>query len=75
LGLEIAKNYAIQKGFSVVLAARREKNLQDLVKEFQNKGAKNVEYCVTDATDEKSVKNLIDFTIKKFERIDIGLIN
>lgn len=73
LGSELAKQYALVKGYRVVLAARREKNLQDLVKQIQDKGGKNVEYCVTDATDESSVKGLIDFTIKTFDRIDIGI--
>jgi len=54
-----------------MLAARREKLLKAVVEEFSKKGDLN--YYVTDATIESSVKDLIDFTIKTYNRIDIAV--
>jgi len=71
-GLELGRQYS-QKGFKVVLAARREKLLKEAVEDIKKKGGKNIEYCVTDACDEGSVKDLVDYTVKTFGGIDLAI--
>jgi short-subunit dehydrogenase len=73
LGLELGKQYYQNKKYNVILAARREKNLKEIVSEVKGKGENIIDYCVTDATDESSVKNLIDSTINLFGRIDVAI--
>ena len=58
---------------SVVLAARREDRLQELVNEIQNTGGKAL-VVKTDISKAEEVENLIQKTLNKFGRIDI-LIN
>jgi short-subunit dehydrogenase len=71
LGLELGRQY-VTKGCKVVLAARREKLLIEAVSELIKK-TKNVEYFVCDATSEESVKKLVEFTISKFNKIDVAI--
>jgi len=72
LGLELAKQYSLKKGYKVVIAARREDLLKKETELIQKKGG-DIEYCKTDATDQEQVKKLAEFTIKKFKRIDVAI--
>ncbi|MCB4757577.1 MAG: SDR family NAD(P)-dependent oxidoreductase [Elusimicrobia bacterium] len=68
IGESTAKLFS-RKGAKVILAARRKDKLESLVGTLKNSTA-----IVTDVTDEKSVRNLIEQTIKQYGRIDI-LVN
>jgi len=68
LGLNIAKEF-IKENAKVSLCARR---IDKLKKNYQNK--KNVFFQKVDVSNEKSIKNFLTNTIKKFGKIDI-LIN
>lgn len=57
----------VQKGAKVVLAARREERLKELVSEI----GENAIYKVTDVADKNAVQELIDFTLERFKRIDV----
>jgi short-subunit dehydrogenase len=74
LGKEIAKLYAC-RGCSMVLTGRNEKALQKLVEEIKNSlGNFNVHYVLGDATREEDAKNIVDFTLRHFGRIDIAVL-
>ncbi|MEC0304958.1 SDR family oxidoreductase [Terribacillus saccharophilus] len=70
---ENAARYLAEQGAKVVIAARSEDKLQEIVEEISSKNGSAV-YKVTDVTDEKNVDALIDFTIEKFGHVDT-LIN
>lgn len=62
------------EGASVVLFARREERLQNLVNEITEKGGKAV-YCVGDVTNQEDIDNVVDLAIKEFGKIDIAINN
>lgn len=62
-----------QEGATVVLAARSVRKLQETAQQVTQAGGK-AEIVVTDLIDEKSIKNLVRVTSKKFGRLDI-LVN
>jgi len=70
IGLASAKEL-LKRGAKVVLAARSTEKLQSIEKELNNP---NVLIVPTDVSKEEDCKNLIDETIKKYNKIDI-LIN
>ncbi|HKK41555.1 MAG TPA: SDR family oxidoreductase [Bacteroidales bacterium] len=72
IGEAIAREFA-KKGSKVVLAARSENRLSDIVKEFK-KNDYDAIYVRTDVTVEADCRNLIEKTIKKYGKINI-LIN
>ncbi|SEM79764.1 NADP-dependent 3-hydroxy acid dehydrogenase YdfG [Terribacillus saccharophilus] len=70
---ENAARYLAEQGAKVVIAARSESKLQDIVEEINSENG-TAAYKVTDVTDEKNVEALIDFAIDKFGHVDT-LIN
>ncbi|MFP7255925.1 SDR family oxidoreductase [Terribacillus saccharophilus] len=70
---ENAAKYLAENGAKVVIAARSEGKLQDIVEEINSENG-TAAYKVTDVTDEKNVEALIDFAIDKFGHVDT-LIN
>ncbi|WP_125709491.1 SDR family oxidoreductase [Companilactobacillus zhongbaensis] len=60
-----------QNGARLVLAARSESKLQMIAKELTAKFDSEVIYKVTDVTKESDLKELIDFTMEKFQRVDV----
>lgn len=59
-----------EKGYTVSLAARRERLLQSIKGEIQAGGGK-AEYFPADLTIWKNVKDFIDGTVEKFGRVDV----
>ena len=72
IGEATAKLLASQ-GAILMLAARREERLQTLVQEIETSGGK-ASYHVTDVTNRQALKDLVDATLEKYDRIDV-LIN
>lgn len=72
LGEETAKHLA-EKGATVVLGARREENLKQIVNEIEAKGG-TASYQVTDVTRKKEVQALVDKAVSTYGKIDV-LIN
>jgi NADP-dependent 3-hydroxy acid dehydrogenase YdfG len=66
-GLELAKAFA-REGATLVLSARREKNLRELERQL---GQKPVLVVPLDITDEASVITAVEKVLKKYERIDV----
>ena len=69
----IGKNIAyslIEEGCKVIFNGRNESSLKSVTRDKQN-----AIYCVADMTKPKECKKLVDFTIKKFGRIDILICN
>jgi len=71
----MAKIYA-SRGCPLVLTARSEKPLQDLVQEL-TQTYKNMQifYVTGDSTKESDCDAIVDFTIRKFGRIDITVLS
>lgn len=63
-----------KEGTKLVLGARRENLLQNLVKEVEELGGEAV-YAVVDVTKVEQVENLAKLAIDKFGRIDVWLNN
>ncbi|TRZ39578.1 SDR family oxidoreductase [Niallia circulans] len=72
IGEATAKGLA-EKGAKVVLAARREERLKNLVKNIEQLGGE-AKYKVTDVTSSEQVQSLANFAIKEYGQIDV-LIN
>ncbi|MGR7911440.1 SDR family oxidoreductase [Lysinibacillus capsici] len=72
IGEATAKHLA-SKGAKVVIAARSENKLQEIVTNIEFNGG-IAAFKVTDATNKEDVKALIDFAVEKFGRVDT-LIN
>jgi len=72
LGEETAK-YLAEKGAIVVLGARREDKLQQIVNEITSNGGKAL-YQVTDVTNKEQVQQLVDKAVTAYGKIDV-LIN
>ncbi len=69
IGLATAKNF-LASGAKVVIAGSRAsgKEIADSLG-----GEDTVRFCQTDVTNEESVKNLIDFTVRSFGGLDIAV--
>lgn len=70
IGAAAARLFAAE-GANVMLADVLEADLQALANEIGDQAA----VCVTDVTDEASVKNLVDQTVAKFGQVDAALLN
>ncbi|QPZ41473.1 SDR family oxidoreductase [Bacillus halotolerans] len=70
---EATASYLAEKGAKVVLAARSENKLQQIVNSISSKNGIAV-YKATDATNKEDIQALIDYAIEKFDRVDT-LIN
>lgn len=66
IGAATAKLLA-SKGAKLILGARREERLQQLVTEIDG----DVDYKVTDVASKEDVKKLIDFAMTKYGRVDV----
>ena len=73
IGEETAKELA-RNGAKVVLAARREERLQELQKAIENEGGE-AKYKVTDVTSRKEMKELAQFTLDEYGKIDVIVNN
>ena len=75
LGFEMAKLFK-KANLNVVISDLKEENLKKTQAEL-NKIESNsqVEYCLCNVTSSKDIQNLIDFTIEKFNKIDIWINN
>ncbi len=75
LGLEMAKVFK-EKNVNVVLSDLNEENLELAKYEVEKINSNsNVEYCICDVTNTTDIKTLIEFTNKKFNKIDIWINN
>ena len=63
-----------KKNCKLAIFARREKRLEKISKEVEKNGSEII-YKKCDVTDKKQVKQAIEFTIKKYGRIDIAFLN
>ena len=73
IGKAIAINLA-QRGAIVVLSARREEELQEVVRLIEQQGG-TASYCVMDVTVEEQCKSLIDTAIKRYGKLDVLVCN
>ncbi|MFD1171780.1 SDR family oxidoreductase [Oceanobacillus picturae] len=73
IGEATAKSLA-KDGAKLVLGARRENLLQDIVKEVEELGGEAV-YAIVDVTKVEQVENLAKLAIDKFGKIDVWLNN
>ncbi|GMT20465.1 hypothetical protein PFISCL1PPCAC_11762, partial [Pristionchus fissidentatus] len=73
IGFAIAERLA-KEGAAVVISSRKEKNVQDAVASLRSTGSKRVEGVVCHVGKEEDRKNLVQFTLAKFGRIDV-LVN
>lgn len=64
---EATAHLLVKQGAKVVLAARREERLKELVKKLGD----NVSYKVTDVSNFDDVKNLVDYTVSLHGRVDV----
>ncbi len=62
------------KGASVMLAARREDLLKDIVREITDKGGEAA-YCLTDVSREEDCKALVEKTVQTWGKVDILICN
>ena len=72
IGKAVALGFA-QEGAQVTIAARTEKEINELADEIQNNGGQSLA-TVCDITSEEDVINMVNATLEKFVKIDI-LIN
>lgn len=73
IGQAIAQGLA-EAGANVAIASRKIESLERAAKEIKEASGKDVKYFTVDATDEKSVEDLVAATVKEFGKIDI-LVN
>uniref|UniRef100_A0A0N5A592 Dehydrogenase/reductase SDR family member 4 n=1 Tax=Parastrongyloides trichosuri TaxID=131310 RepID=A0A0N5A592_PARTI len=73
IGLAIAERLGLE-GASIVISSRNEVNVQESVDYLKKKGVKNVEGVVCHVAKNDHRERLINFTLEKFQKIDI-LIN
>lgn len=71
---EAAAKLLARKGNKLVLGARREKRLQDIVHDIESAGGSAI-YQVTDVTDLNQVQDLARTAIDKYGRIDVWINN
>lgn len=65
---------AAAKGAKVVLAARREDRLEEMVKQIREKGGEAISFK-TDVSSFDQVKELADFAVSEFGKIDVWVNN
>lgn len=73
IGEAMAREYA-KMGAKVVMAARREEELNRIAQEITAQGGE-VEYVACDVTKEQECKHLIERAVERFERIDVMICN
>ena len=60
-----------ENGAQLVLAARNEAKLKKITKDLIEKYDIKAVYKVTDVTQEKDIKDLVNFTISNFHKVDV----
>jgi len=70
---EVARIIA-KEGCKLALFARREEKLQKICKEISNKKTECI-YKKCDVSNKNDVKAAVDFTVKKFGRIDVAILS
>ncbi len=73
IGEALAYHYA-KMGASVVLGARQQDKLQDVVKRIESDGG-SAAYCVVDVVDAEQCRALIECAVKSFGGVDILICN
>ncbi|WP_063870898.1 SDR family NAD(P)-dependent oxidoreductase [Paenibacillus sp. Root444D2] len=73
IGKSVAQKLA-SKGVKVVISGRREELGQKAVEEIRSQGGE-ASFVVADVDKEADIRNLIDFTIKKYGRLDMAVNN
>ena len=73
IGYEVVRELSKIKGITVILTSRENSKGIKAVSNLKNEGI-TVDYFQLDVTDEKSIKGLEEYILKKYERLDI-LIN
>ncbi|VDM53163.1 unnamed protein product [Angiostrongylus costaricensis] len=73
IGLAIAERLSLE-GAAVVISSRAQKNVDDALEYLRSKSDSKIEGLVCDVADRDHQRKLVDFTIEKFNKIDI-LIN
>ena len=71
---EAAARILANEGAYLVITARREERLKNLVNEFKLQGTKAI-YVVGDASKEETALQTLDAAMKEFGRIDLSLIH
>lgn len=71
---EAAARMFAEAGASVMLAARREKVLEEIVSSLASAGLK-ADYAVCDVTDEAQVEAMVKKTVRRFGRLDCAFNN
>lgn len=74
LGYATAKLFAIE-GASVIALARRKEKLDQLVKETQAEGGKNIIALAGDVTKDEDIENAVKTAVNKFGKLDIFVNN
>lgn len=65
---EAAAVKAAELGAKVVISARREERLREIAESLPNA---NISYFVADVVDKEQIQELINYTIKKYGRVDV----
>ncbi|MFI9205737.1 SDR family NAD(P)-dependent oxidoreductase [Streptomyces sp. NPDC053048] len=73
IGAASARVFA-REGATVVLAARREDRLRELVDELKGKGAEAA-YVVTDVTRREDARRAVEFAVERYGRLDSAFNN
>lgn len=73
MGKAMAELFAAE-GASVVLFARREERLKNLVEEIEKSGG-NAVYYAGDVTSQEDIDNLVDLALETYGKIDIAINN
>ena len=75
IGFEVAKSF-VKNGSNLVICSRNLKRIKNSFKKLKKikKEKQKIFYLKTDISSQKQVKRLVNFTIRKFKKIDI-LIN
>jgi len=74
LGKATARHLA-SKGANVVLGARREERLQNIVDEINTKGNGKAAFIKTDVTKKEDVQALVDKAVSTFGKVDVMINN
>ena len=74
IGEAAAKLFGMQKGYRVVLAARRKERLDELANEIRSTGGEALP-VPTDITQLDQIENLVDIAISNYGQVDVLLNN
>eukprot|EP01117_Protostelium_nocturnum_P008048 TRINITY_DN2865_c0_g1_i3.p1 TRINITY_DN2865_c0_g1~~TRINITY_DN2865_c0_g1_i3.p1 ORF type:complete len:312 (-),score=60.10 TRINITY_DN2865_c0_g1_i3:28-837(-) len=72
MAISISQN---NKRIKLVIASRKKESLESVLKDCCNENGNQIVYCQFDSSIKQSCKELIEFTIDKFGRLDILMLN